>query len=43
MVVYSDEHKKYMDAIFPPKEIQKPLGEAVADAGLKQVVSAVNI
>mmetsp|Transcript_10487 Transcript_10487/g.17093 ORF Transcript_10487/g.17093 Transcript_10487/m.17093 type:complete len:555 (-) Transcript_10487:535-2199(-) len=37
MVQYSDEHKKYMDAIFPVKDIQKPLGEVAADAGLTQL------
>ena len=41
MVVYSDDHQKYMDTIFPPKEIAKPLGEVVADAGLKQVLREI--
>ena len=43
MVVYSDDHEKYLEAIFPPKEIAKPLGEAVADAGLKQVLNIVHM
>jgi 2,3-bisphosphoglycerate-independent phosphoglycerate mutase len=40
MVVYSDSHAEYMDAIFPPKDIQKPLGEVVSDAGLTQLRTA---
>ena len=37
MVVYSDTHKTYMSALFPVKDIQKPLGEVVSDAGLTQL------
>lgn len=40
MVVYSDSHATYMSAIFPPKDIQKPLGEVVSDAGLTQLRTA---
>ena len=38
MVVYSDDHQTYLDTIFPPKEIAKPLGEVVADADLSKRV-----
>ncbi len=37
MVQYSDAHKEYMSALFPVKDIQKPLGEVVSDAGLRQL------
>jgi 2,3-bisphosphoglycerate-independent phosphoglycerate mutase len=40
MVQYSDRHAEYMSAIFPPKDIPKPLGEVVADAGLTQLRTA---
>ena len=34
MVNYSSEHDKYMSAIFPPKDIDLPLGEVISNAGL---------
>jgi len=37
MVEYSDLHKKFMTALFPPKQIENSLGEIVARAGLKQL------
>jgi len=37
MVKYSDRHAKYMEEIFPEKDIKKPIGEVVADAGLSQL------
>jgi len=40
MVTYSTEHNKYMSVIFPPKDIQKPLGEVVSNAGMKQLRAA---
>eukprot|EP00937_MAST-01D_sp_MAST-1D-sp2_P005169 g5169.t1 len=40
MVVYSSAHEEYMGAIFPPKDIQKTLGEVVSDAGLTQLRTA---
>jgi 2,3-bisphosphoglycerate-independent phosphoglycerate mutase len=40
MVKYSDLHEGYMSLIFPVKDIQKPLGEVVADHGLKQLRTA---
>jgi 2,3-bisphosphoglycerate-independent phosphoglycerate mutase len=40
MVKYSDLHEAYMSQIFPVKDIAKPLGEVVADAGLKQLRTA---
>ena len=40
MVVYSEAHAEYMSALFPVKDIQKPLGEVVADAGMSQLRAA---
>lgn len=40
MVTYSSNHDEYMSTIFPPKDIQKPLGEVVANAGMKQLRAA---
>jgi 2,3-bisphosphoglycerate-independent phosphoglycerate mutase len=37
MVDYSDEHKKFMTTLFPPKTIAHGMGEIIADAGLKQL------
>ena len=37
MVVYSEAHAKFMSAIFPEKDIKKPLGEVVSDAGMTQL------
>eukprot|EP00944_MAST-04C_sp_MAST-4C-sp1_P008577 g8577.t1 len=37
IVNYSSEHDKFMSAIFPPKEIDLPLGEVVSLAGLTQM------
>lgn len=37
MVEYSARHATYMSAIFPPKDIRNPLGEVLADAGLRQL------
>jgi len=37
MVQYSDRHKEYMDALFPVKNIEKPLGEVIASEGLTQL------
>mmetsp|Transcript_9047 Transcript_9047/g.16699 ORF Transcript_9047/g.16699 Transcript_9047/m.16699 type:complete len:565 (-) Transcript_9047:26-1720(-) len=40
MVQYSERHKEYMDAIFPVKDIQMPLGEVAAKAGIQQLRAA---
>ncbi len=37
MVQYSDAHKEFMSALFPVKDIQKPLGEVASAAGLRQL------
>src|SRR4029079_14017710 len=37
MVEYSDQHKKWMSALFPPKKIENGMGEIIARAGLKQL------
>ncbi|HSK41128.1 MAG TPA: 2,3-bisphosphoglycerate-independent phosphoglycerate mutase [Arenibaculum sp.] len=37
LVEYSEDLNQYMQAIFPPKELTRVLGEVVADAGLKQL------
>jgi 2,3-bisphosphoglycerate-independent phosphoglycerate mutase len=37
MVNYSSAHDKYMSAIFPPKDIDLPLGEVISNAGLTQM------
>jgi len=37
MVNYSSEHDKYMSAIFPPKDIDLPLGEVISNAGMTQM------
>ena len=40
MVTYSDRHNEFMTATFPPKDIRNSLGEAVANAGLRQLRAA---
>ena len=40
MVTYSNKHDEYMSVMFPPKDIQKPLGEVVSNAGMKQLRAA---
>eukprot|EP00924_Labyrinthula_sp_SR-Ha-C_P006952 maker-scaffold_8-snap-gene-5.10-mRNA-1 protein AED:0.02 eAED:0.02 QI:105/1/1/1/1/1/4/312/553 len=37
MVKYSDDHDKYMTTLFAEKDIRLPLGEVVANKGLKQL------
>ncbi len=37
MIEYSEELKKYMTALFPPKQIDNTLGEVVSNAGLTQL------
>ena len=37
MVEYSDQHNKFMTALFPPKPVTNGMGELVARAGLKQL------
>jgi 2,3-bisphosphoglycerate-independent phosphoglycerate mutase len=37
IVNYSSVHDTFMSAIFPPKEIDMPLGEALANAGMTQL------
>lgn len=40
MVEYSDAHNAYMDALFPPVELDDILGEVISRAGLKQLHTA---
>ena len=37
MVEYSQAHKAFLDAIYPPEDLVDVLGAVVADAGLKQL------
>ena len=37
MVEYSDAHNTYMDALFPPVELNNILGEVIENGGLKQL------
>ena len=36
MVEYSAEHKRYMDVVFPPRDLKNTLGAWVAQRGLRQ-------
>jgi len=37
MVEYSSKHAEYMDAIFPPTQLSRILGEVVSEAGMRQL------